>query len=58
MLMGQNSMAFCTEKKVISRWLVTLIVIGQEVSMTERAHEDMFFIWVLETFHGPPRSNQ
>jgi len=56
--MGQNSMEFSRQQQVISGWLVILTVIGQEVSMIERAHKDMFSIWFLEPFHGPPRSSQ
>ena len=37
--MGHNSMGFCTQQQLISGWLVTLTMIGQEVSMIERAHQ-------------------
>ena len=33
-------------------WLVTLTVIRWEVSMIERSRQDIFFIWVLDPFHG------
>ena len=55
---GQKNMAYCTPKQVISSWLATLTVIGQEVLMIERTCHDMYFTWVQKPFHGLPRSSE
>lgn len=51
---GTKEYGVCTSQLMILGLLVTLTVIGQEVLMTERVGQDMFFIWVREPFHGLP----